>query len=85
MRFDIIMWGIAIVWMVFPEGSYGGFWMTGAFMLLSVTAGAKLTVVTMNLARYAYGLYYQPPLRAGDANGGEGGRGAQAESQQDQA
>ena len=60
-RFDLIMWGIAIIWMVFPDGSYGGFFMTGLFMVLSVAAGAKLTVVTMHLARHAYGEYYQAP------------------------
>eukprot|EP00892_Ulva_mutabilis_P008977 jgi/Ulvmu1/6451/UM003_0081.1 len=59
-RFDIVMWGIAILWMTFPDGSYGGFWMTGFFLLLSVVAGTKLTVVAMHLARHAYGVYYEP-------------------------
>lgn len=70
-RFDLVMWGIAILWIVFPEGTYGGFWMTGAFMLASVAAGAKLTAVTSHLARHTYSLYYQPPLRGG--GGGSGG------------
>lgn len=62
-RFDLVMWCIAIIWMVFPEGSYGGFWMTGGFTLLSLAAGAKLTSAAMHLSRHAYGLYYEPPPR----------------------
>lgn len=60
-RFDLVLWGIAIIWMVFPEGTYGGFWMTGGFTLLSLAAGAKLAAAAMNLARHAYGLYYEAP------------------------
>jgi Mlo family len=59
-RFDVVMWVIAIVWLCFPEGSYGGFWMTGAMMLASLIAGAKLHSVAMHLARHAYSRYYQP-------------------------
>ncbi len=59
-RFDVFMWVIAILWIIFPEGSYGGFWMTGGVILLSLAAGAKLHVVAMHLARNAYSRYYRP-------------------------
>lgn len=43
---------------VFPEGSYGGFWIVGLFMVASVATGARLHVIVMHLARHAYRKYY---------------------------
>lgn len=45
---------------VFPDGSYGGFWLTGGFILLSIIAGAKLHSVAMHLSRHAYSRFYKP-------------------------
>jgi Mlo family len=59
-KLEFLMWVLAIVWIAFPDGSYAGFWMTGIFVLLSVTAGGKLHVIAMHLARHAYSLYYVP-------------------------
>ena len=39
-KLEFLMWAIAIIWIAFPDDSYAGFWMTGLFMLASITAGA---------------------------------------------
>lgn len=57
------MWGLVCVWVSFPEGSYGGLWLTGAFILLSLIAGAKLHIIAMHLARHAYSRFYKPYSR----------------------
>jgi hypothetical protein len=45
-KLEFLMWAIAIIWIAFPNGSYAGFWMTGIFMIASVTAGAcKITLL----------------------------------------
>lgn len=54
------MWGLVCIWVSFPEGSYGGLWLTGAFVVVSLIAGAKLHVVAMHLSRHAYSRFYRP-------------------------
>jgi hypothetical protein len=48
---QVLMWFLAIVWLLFPDGSYAGLWVTGIFLFLSLSAGAKVHVIAMNLAR----------------------------------
>jgi hypothetical protein len=57
---DVFMWAMVCIWVSFPEGSYGGMWLAGGFIILSIIAGAKLHVVAMHLSRHAYSRFYHP-------------------------
>lgn len=59
----VVQWGLVVIWVLFPEGSYGGLWLTGAFIVLSLVAGAKLHIVAMHLSRHAYYRFYKPYSR----------------------
>jgi hypothetical protein len=56
-KLEVVMWLLAIVWVIAPSGSYVAVWMTALFLVASVIAGAKLHVVTMRLAAVAYSSY----------------------------
>ena len=64
-QLEVLMWGLAIIYVALPAGSFGGLWITGLFCALSITAGAKLHVVVMSLARHAYAMLYAPTTRGG--------------------
>lgn len=58
-----VQWGLVVIWLLFPEGSYGGLWLTGAFIVLALIAGAKLHIIAMHLSRHAYSRFYRPYSR----------------------
>lgn len=56
-QLEVVMWMMAIIWVIAPSGSHVAVWMTAVFLVASVVAGTKLHVVTMRLAAVAYSSY----------------------------